>query len=186
MIKKKFLWLVVLNIVFGAFCFAYFGSSSAYYCGQSESKPSLPLGLSPAWFDRRFQINRGYTSIISSTDRDEPLFDEAVKGTELFKTITAYDIRNSETGLLFKALNWDGVEKMFILREHSPEDGEQYAYEVTAQEGIIADREWINVDLFSCRVGIYKYLAYLLLLLLVIVDVVVILKGLLQSRRSAN
>lgn len=183
MIKKKYLWLIVLNVVLGAF---YFGFSRADYCGQSESKPSLPLGLSPAWFDRKFQINRGYKSIISSTDRDEPFFDEVVKGSELFKTITAYDIESSETGLLFKALNWDGVEKIFILREHSPEDGEKYVYEVAAQEGLIADSEWVNVDHFSCRVGIYKYLAYLLLLLIVIVDVVVILKVFLKSRRSAN
>lgn len=186
LMKKKYLWLIIFNLICGAFYLIYFDSSKMRYCGQAESKPSLALGLSPTWFDRRFQISRSYKSIISSTDREEPFFDGAVKGAELFKAIIAYDVSSGDSGLLFKALNWDGVEQTFILREYSPANGEKYVYEVAIQEIPIAGHEWISVDLFSCRVGIYKYLAYLLLLLLVIIDLVVILKSLWRMKQSIN
>jgi hypothetical protein len=180
--QKKYLWLVILNLVFGLFYFIYVDSSATHYCGQTESKPGLALGLSPSWFNGKFQIRRDYKEIISSTDSDEPFFDEWVKGSELFKTITAYDVRGGDSGLLFKALNWDGVEQIFILREYSPSVEEKYVYEVSVQENLITDLEWVNVDLFSCRVGIYEYLVYFFLVLVVLINIIVILKALWLTR----
>lgn len=94
----------------------------------------------------------------------------------MFKTITAYDIHPREKELMFKAINWRGVEEVFILREYQALKGEHYVYEVTEGGKSVADYKWINVDIFSCRVGAYMYLPYLLLFLLMVVNFLAMLK----------
>lgn len=184
LMKKKYLWLGIMDLIVGAFCFIYFDYSAMHYCGQTDKKPSLALGLSPSWFNGNFQINRGNKEIISSANGTAPFFDEWVKGSELFQTIFEYDVSNSNSGLLFKALNWEGVEQVFLLREYSPSDKEKYVYEVTVQESMGTVPRWVNVEQLSCREGIYRSLMYLFLLLVVIINIAVILKFLLSHRKK--
>jgi len=179
MTKKKFSWIVKLNIIFVISVVIYYNPLQAFYCGNFGSKPMLALGLSPTWFDRTFQINRGYKSIISSAYRNEPFFDVAVKGSERFNTITAYHKEENNTGLVFRALNWEGAEETFILQEYTPTGDERYIYEVTTLEGSVAKNGWKKVDLVSCRKGQYLVIPLLGFVLLVLVNIIVvfILKG---------
>lgn len=185
LMNKTYIWLLAANVIIGIFYFSYFDSSSMYGCGKTEVRPNLSLGLSPSWFSGNFQIRRGYKEIISTTESENPLYDKWVKGSEQFKTITAYDVNKSDDGLLFKALNWNGVEQIFILRERSPSVGEEYIYEVNLYRDLNSEPHWVNVSEFSCREGIYKYLGFLLLMLILVINVVILLKFV-RTNKSEN
>lgn len=173
---RKYVWLVAINSVIAALYLSYLDSSSMYYCGKAESKPSLSLGLSPSWFSGNFQIRRGSKEIISSTDSHKPITDEWVRGAEQFKTITAYQPGNSDDIVIFKALNWDGVEQDFILSERSPSAGNNQVYEVSRKQNISPDAKWVEVSQLSCREGSYRYLTFLFLLVVLITNISVVSK----------
>lgn len=157
-----------------------------YYCGRLDKKPVLAFGLSPSWFDDRFMIVRGNKPIIMSASHIEtgPFYDKWIKGSELFKTILAYDASRNDSGVLFKALNWEGAEQVFLLREYSPLDKEEYVYEVTVQEKIDTGPKWISVGKFSCLGDGYRALIYLFLGLLVIINITMLLKLLFRALKN--
>ena len=170
--KKKYVLAVFFNIVALGFYLFYFGHSSPFYCGQTEDKPSLYMGLSPSWFSGRFQINRENQEIISSSEGDDAAPDKWVKGADLFRTIIAYDATYNEVGVFFRALNWDGREQEFLLRRFNPSMEEKYVYEVVAQEVSVDSSTWVRVDERSCREGVYKGLMYIFLLFIAVVNIV--------------
>ena len=182
--KRRYLWIVIIDLLMCGFWFLCLNHSTMYYCGQLDKKPSLAFGLSPTWFDNNFQINIGNKEIISNRIYTEPFFDDGVKGSELFKTLLAYDVSRNDAGVLFKALNWEGAEQVFLLRKYSPLDKEEYAYEVTVQENIDTDPKWVSVGKFSCLVGGYRTLIYSFLVLVVIINITILLKLLFRALKN--
>ncbi|MEL7897844.1 hypothetical protein [Vreelandella neptunia] len=164
------------SVIITVLIIAYLNSSTAFYCGIREDKPELSLGLSPSWFDDRFQLMIGHTDIISSTNKNEPVFDKWVKGVEKFKTIVKYNATSQGSKLYFKAINWEGDEQLFSLRRYSSEEDKEYAFEVSPEEKFEQEEKWVSVDLFQCIRG--KYLGYTLiaLFILIITNIVLILR----------
>ncbi|XGA80303.1 hypothetical protein OR573_01210 [Halomonas sp. CH40] len=184
--KKSRLFFWVMNLLAIMLLVYSFGFSTMYYCGRMESKPVLPLGLSPTWFDDRFQINRGYKPIIGSSpeSRRQPLYDQWVKGSELFRTIVKYDAREHGVGVYFKAIDWDGVERIFLLRDYAPSEDERYVYEVSPEEHAADDFEWIDVDHLSCLKGRYEGWTYIFVLVIFVMNMVVALKLFLRFAKA--
>jgi hypothetical protein len=186
--KRRYLLIVILDLLICGLLFLCFNHSTMYYCGRLDKKPRLAFDLSPTWYDDNFTIAKEYKDIISSADRTEtePFYDKWVKGSELFKTILAYDAGRNEAGVLFKALNWEGAEQVFLLRELAPWDkkwDEEYAYEVTAKKNMDGDPnpKWVSVSKFSCLTGGYQTLAFLILVIAVILNIIMLLKLLFKS-----
>ena len=177
---RKFYWLALLNLLAGLLSFWYFDRDAMFYCGRLDSKPVLAYGLSPNWFDTTFQINRGSKAIIFSNSGGEPFYSQWVKGSELFRVITAYDARRNHLGVFFKALDWKGNNEVFVLREYNAPKGEEYIYEVIPRSSLLTKfsgegangHKWKNVGLLSCRMGKYQTIFMLYILAVVIINVV--------------
>lgn len=169
-------FIYFFSVIITVLVIAYINSSTAFYCGIRENKPELSLGLSPAWFDDRFQLMIGHTDIISSTNKNEPVFDKWVKGAEKFKTIIKYNATSKGSKLYFKAINWEGEEQLFSLRRYSSKEDKEYAFEVSSEEKLEQEEKWVSVNLFQCIRG--KYLGYTLIALtiLAVTNIVLTLK----------
>ncbi len=145
------------------------GSSKMALCGRSSESPELSLGLSPAWFNGKFTFLKGTKLITSSRAGDTPVYDDSIKGAELFRTITAYGAGNEGDYVLFKATTWAGEEETFVLREHSPQNGESHVFEISAASSTTDETEWTPVDKASCLAGVYSYIYYGALIALAVI-----------------
>lgn len=162
----------------------YMNSSTAFYCGIREKKPELALGLSPSWFDDRFQLMVDYTEIISSTNKEKPAFDKWVKGASKFKTIVGYNAVSTGSKLYFKAIDWEGNEKLFSLQRYSSISSEEYVYKVLYEEDFEQEERWVSVNHWQCVRG--KYLGYslLFLFLLSLINIYLIVKIIFRALKS--
>ena len=156
------MWLLIVDLLFVmvAICFSLFGHSAMYYCGQLENKPHLALDMSPSWFNRNFQINKGYVEIISNNKTGKPFFDKFVKGSDLFKEILRYNINPDNHGLFFVALNWEGESETFLLRDYPSSSNGGYVYEVIKQDSIDLVKDWVVVSDSLCRTVSFRIYLY--------------------------
>lgn len=177
---RLFSYILFFSVIITVLVIAYLNSSTAFYCGIRENKPELTLGLSPSWFDDRFQLMVGDTDIISSTHKNEPVFDKWVKGVEKFKTIVKYNAISKGSKLYFKAINWEGDEQLFSLQRYSSEEGKEYVFEVSSEEKIEQEEKWVSADLFRCVRG--KYLGYTLITLFILLLINIVITLRLMSR----
>ncbi|WP_447956357.1 hypothetical protein [Vreelandella sp. EE7] len=167
----------VASLFFLALILLYMNSSTALYCGIREKKPELALGLSPSWFDDRFQLMIGNTEVISSTNKEKPVFDKWVKGARKFKIIVGYNTASIGRKFYFKAIDWEKNEELFSLQRYSPGDGEEYVYEVLSEEGVEQEERWVRVSHWQCIRGKYLGFTIIFLFLLFFINFVLIIKG---------
>ncbi len=151
MIKNIFKIVLMLDLIAVISCGLVYLSPSMQRCHEAP----LAMGLHVTWFDQTLQVNRGYKAIISNDDGDGPWEDIWVKGTAQFRTITAYGITDYQDGVFFKALDWNGRERTFLLQDYPYEDDTEYGYEVVEQTGLVPVDEWAKVDKRTCLIGIF-------------------------------
>ncbi|WP_330924936.1 hypothetical protein [Candidatus Sororendozoicomonas aggregata] len=170
--RYSFVVFFLFNLIAAAWVYKYFDREAMYYCGRLEEKPVLAYNLSPYWFDNYFQFNLGYKQIISSSNY--PYEDRWVLGANIFKMITKYDTANNDDAVLFKAFDWQGVEKKFSLIKL--EGDVEHAYKVSVYESDLSAHTWVDVDPYTCRIGIYSTIPFVFLFFLVVADLVFLLK----------
>ena len=147
-LRRWFILTMVLIFTYGCS-----ERETLYYCGNLDKKPKMALGFEPTWFDNRFQINIGYKSIIASTTNSSPTTDKYVNGSEQYRTITAYDSKDRNVLLYFKAMNWDGIEGRYILKPRRSSNDPNIVYEVIefVEEKQPIDFAWQSVSHRNCR-----------------------------------
>lgn len=169
---KRLVEIAILDLFLVLLCFGLISNETGSSCGLKDEKPELGMGLSPSWFDGRFQIRKGSKEIVSSRVSRSPVSDPWVKGAELFVHITAYDLASDEHRVLFRAIDDSGIESVFALTATHPEAASGHVYEVKRFGDDTAQAEWINVDGLQCRAYRLRYIFYFALAALVLVTAV--------------
>jgi len=176
---KKLFLIVLLNGVLLSTIFELFAKSTSYYCGLGWGKPIISLKLEPTWFDQRFQLNRGHTEIIGSTKKNSPSVDKWVRGTEQYKTITAYYADNESNVAYFNGIDFDGENYTFLIKQI----GANYHVEKINKLDInFDDSKWKYVDFKNCQIGFLKFFLYLLSILIILFDILAIKKHIKNNR----
>ncbi|MEN8723583.1 MAG: hypothetical protein ABF335_11940 [Alphaproteobacteria bacterium] len=151
MIKKIFKMVLLLDLIAVISCGLIYVSPSMQRCHEAP----LAMGLHVTWFGPTLQFNHGFHEIISNVDGDEPWEDSWVKGTVQYKSITAYGITDYQDGVFFKALDWNGRERTFLLQDYPYEDDTGYGMEIVEQTGSVPVDVWAKVDKRTCLIGIF-------------------------------
>ncbi len=151
MIKKVFKIVLVLDLIAVIACGLVYLSPTMQRCHEAP----LAMGLHVTWFGKTLQFNRGFNEIIGNVDGDEPWIASWTKGTAQFRTITAYGITDYQDGVFFKALDWSGQERIFLLQDYPYEDDTEYGMEVVEQTGPVPVDKWAKVDKRTCLIGIF-------------------------------
>lgn len=176
---------ILLSIVEVLFlCALYLSGGGVYelfYCGRFQNKPSLPMGMHPTWFASNFQINRGVTSIIESSESFQPK-DRWVSGNQLIGVIKAYAYQEDGQSIYIKSHSTSNGEKILKLIEIG---GDTTTYEVTIADtkDIGITGSWHAVDRKTCRVGGYFNLTVFLVFVFVSLNFYVLYRIIVRRSR---
>lgn len=159
-------------VLLSAIIFSGGGFSELYYCGRFSDKPKLPMNLTPHWFQSNFQINRGVTSIIESSESLQAN-DKWVDGNQLIETIVAYSFEKNDEKIYIKSRSFFSEYK--ILEMYELDEGPA-PYKVELSSVLVANKidEWHKVDMKTCRMGVYFYLTIIPMILFFIFNVVIV------------